>query len=358
MNETLWNLEVTNQSLTEKVTDLEAFTAKYRTTISSLEKSKAVYQQKLDALKDVELQLKHENESLRLKMEQDRVRFRAELEDKRKELEYIISKAKQSSLSAVKIDETASTVDEIESSVTIVSLPSTPKRSNMTMNPFNRSLTASLKQSQDVIEKLEKDLNRSRTELNEMYKENLQYSELIDKLQEKVRGPVMCDNGCQPVKMDIHSMELSRTSQLTLTNFEADDRWTLNVHKSVQAPSILSTSQPFYEILVKKDDVCRQVDTIDCGHSVLENFESTAEKDKDTKSEAGSHSFSQYYRGAESEPSEVPFRWRTQTVDQGTSQVEALTYTMIGTWVRKTLSMPSDLSVSHFSDIMKIVSEV
>jgi hypothetical protein len=335
MNETLWNLEVTNQSLTEKVTELEACTNKSRSTIVSLEKSKASYQQKLDSLKDAEMNLIHENESLKLKMDQERLRFKAELEEKRKELEYITSQSEKSTIVAVKNNEKTLRVEEVECNITTVSMPSTPNRSSVTSNPFNESLTTSLKQSQDEIERLQRDLRRAQMELGDMYKKNAQYSQLIDKLQDQARKPVTCDRGIQSIKLDSYSMDLSGASQLTLTNFEREDPWTLNVHKSVQAPSILASSQPVFEIFVTKKEPALNVLKTDFGHGVPEDLEFTTEMVyKDSKSEAGSHSFSQYYRCAESEPSEVPFRWRTQTLDHGTSQVESLTYTMIGTWVR------------------------
>lgn len=312
LNETVWNLEVSHQLLQEKVQNLEPALQKSGNTISTLEKTKASLILQMETLKNTESQLIQINQVLKGKLEAEKQKYRMMINDQKFDAPPVKAETESK-----EIQVPDSEIKTIESTEKVYALPVENASSVVdikALEAFRDSLSASLAHAQDenaLLKSknaaLERDLESKNLEMDHFQK---MMDDLQKKLQELTRPKA--DRGDQTeIWRDTHSLDLSDTSRLFLVNnADSQESWSLCRTIACQVPSILTHTMEHVDVLVRKP---REFESSEFEMHVTDKI-------IETEMEVSVHS-------------EKESRARTATVEFGANMIEALTYTMIGTWV-------------------------
>lgn len=333
LNETAWNLEVLNQTLQDRVSVLENSHSKSATSVKALEKSKLALQAHIETLHQQEARLLSLNETLTLKMDADRLKFKRELEEARMQLQAAGETAKDSGMSSytplrISFPSNMGEMDTVPGQPPSSGLPPSPSkklRPPSSSVAFDESLSSALKESQRRIEMLKENESNLEMEKDALMKDLETYQIRIRELEEELLegnvSPHQTD-AAQQTSTQISEISISSDAQLLL--LQQDDShptYSLCQSKGLQVPSILSSKPPeYWEFLITRTDVKEKADV----STEIDAESMVSEPVSETTNEFLRHRFSSQATDAE-----------LLYFGGGQSKVESLTYTMIGTWFLK-----------------------
>ena len=317
LNEAVWNLEVSHQSEKERLQELEESEAKIKTVIKNLEKSKSDLVLKMEMVKSQEAHLLRQNEMLQAKLEMERQKFIKMLDEERWKLEALY----QQPLVVHKVCDVEKEAKQAMEEIYVAPIelketpPSPTKKTVQYYTAFNQSLSDSLVQSQKQVENLFSQLQILERENDELRQSVVEYKKAIQQLQGKIKVPRKGISFGSQTEGSTQSLKVSDNVNLLLVNRDTES-WSLTRHQAFQAPSILTSSHDFVEVLIKKNKVYTS-----------ENKETYVEEQDLALKE------SELPPLPDTEPSEIGVQYSPAMMDNGGQMIEALTYTMIGTWV-------------------------